>query len=266
IWQLYQEKARNVDEHMKESHNSGLDSLLIFAGLFSAVLSAFIIQASQGLQADPHETTNALLEALLQSQNGLMHTYKPPAFKPTLSSKIVNGLWFCSLAFSLLSALGASLAKSWVADYARVQHKPNAEDAYHRHRRFLGISSWHLTDVITSLPILLHTAYFLFAFGLAIFLFGEYAPIGAITLVFTVVALILYLGTATVPVFRPDCPYQTPITTFLIRLAGWLFKTEQYNPSLSDISKAQLLLWLHDICLGSAEMDQIIVAIAGLEP
>ncbi|KAF8802923.1 hypothetical protein BYT27DRAFT_7058061, partial [Phlegmacium glaucopus] len=153
IWQLYQEKARNVDVHMKESHNSGLDSLLIFAGLFSAVLSAFVIEANHRLQEDPQATTNALLEALLQSQNGLIHTYNPPAVKPSPSFKIVNGLWFCSLTFSLLSALGASLAKSWIADYAQVQHKPNAEDAYQRHRRFLGISSWHLTDVITSLPI-----------------------------------------------------------------------------------------------------------------
>ncbi|KDR84506.1 hypothetical protein GALMADRAFT_715861 [Galerina marginata CBS 339.88] len=265
IWQLYQDKARSVDEHLKESHNSGLDSLLIFAGLFSAVLSAFLIEARKGLQPDPQATTNALLEALLQSHSGAPQTYNPPTFKPSLSFKVVNGLWFCSLFFSLLSALGASLAKSWVADYAQVQHKPNAEDAYHRHLRFLGISSWHLTDIVTSLPILLHIAFFLFGFGLAILLFGDYVPIGAITLVLTVVALMLYLGTATVSVFYPDCPYQTPLTTFLIRLLAWILKSKQQTLSLSNISKAQLLLWLHDICLGSTEMDQVIIAIAGLD-
>jgi hypothetical protein len=176
-------------------------------------------------------------------------------------------MWFCSLFFSLLSALGASLAKSWVAEYAQVQHKPNAEDAYHRHRRYLGISSWRLADVITTLPILLHTSFFLFSVGLVILLFGDYTPIGALTLILTAVALILYLGTAAIPVLLPDCPYQTPVTMFLMHFAGGLFNSRHHiPPALSDTSKAQLLLWLHYLCDGSGDVDEIITAIAGLDP
>lgn len=145
-----------------------------------------------GLRPDAQATTNALLEALLLAQSGSSATYNSPPFAPILSSRFINGLWFCSLSFSLLSALGASLAKSWVADYAQVQHKPNAEDAYRRHLQFLGISGWHLTDVITSLPIFLHISFFLFAFGLSILLLGEYTPVGAINLI-TVIALVLYI-------------------------------------------------------------------------
>ncbi len=54
---------------------------------------------------------------------------------------MVTGIWFCSLFFSLLGALGASLVTSWVAKYAQVELKDeikaNAKDAYHRHLRFL---------------------------------------------------------------------------------------------------------------------------------
>jgi len=174
-------------------------------------------------------------------------------------------MWFCSLFFSLLSALGASLAKSWVAEYAQVRHKPNAEDAYHRHRRYLGISSWRLPVVITTLPILLHTSFFLFSIGLVILLFGDYTPIGALTSILAAVAFILYVGTAAIPVLRPDCPYQTPVTTLLMYFTGGLFKNRHHiPPSLSDTSKAQLLLWLHYLCDGSGDVDQIITAIAGL--
>jgi len=225
----------------------------------------------QELQPDPQATTNALLRALLQSPNGSSATFNPPSFKPAISGRIVNGIWFCSLFFSLLSALGASLAKSWVAEYAEVEFKPeikaNAEEAHRRHLRFLGISNWHLTDFIMSLPILLHTAFFFFAIGLSVLLLGDDKAIGIIISALTAVTLILYLGAVAVPLVYADCPYQTPITTFLIRFAGILVKSEhRTSPSVTHACKAQLLLWLFDLCDKSTEIERAITAIAGLDP
>ena len=206
-----------------------------------------------------------LLQTLLYSQTNSSTAFNPAPFKPTLSSRLVNGLWFCSLFFSLVSALGASLGKSWLAEYAQIRCKSNAKDAYERHRRYIGISKWHLVDVLTFLPILLHNAFLLFACGLIILLFGDNKVIGAIILVLTTVAFALYLGTATASFVDPDCPFRTPLTKFLARIKAWLFNSK-YGISQERYmsSKGEMLLWLHDYCHESADIDQIMPAIAGL--
>jgi hypothetical protein len=85
--------------------------------------------------------------------------------------------------------------------------KANEKDAYQRHLRFgvLGMSDWHVDDLIASLPILLHISFFPFFFGLVVMLLG----IDKSVLVLTSVALILYLGAAAVPALYHDCPYKT---------------------------------------------------------
>jgi len=166
----------------------------------------------------------------------------------------------------MVSALGASLGKSWLAEYAQIQRKPNAKDAYERHRRYLGLSKWHLVDVITFLPILLHISFLLFACGLVVILFGDNKAIGAIILGLTAVAFIFYLGTALAPLASSDCPFKTPLTGFLVsvkyRLLG---RKEARSEGISEASTAEMLLWLHDLCYGSADIDHIIPAIAGLD-
>ena len=207
-----------------------------------------------------------LLLAFLHTQSGSPVTFNLPPFKPTLSSQFIYGLWFCSLSFSLFSALGASLGKSWLAEYAQIQHKPNANDANERHRRYIGISNWHLVDVIIFLPILLHTAFLLFACGLIIFLFGDNKALGAIILFLTTAAFTFYLGTAIAPLVDPDCPFRTPLTSFLVRIRSWLFNSKHASPQeLSMVSKAKMLLWLQDLCQEGPDIDQIIPAIAGLD-
>ncbi|TEB27341.1 hypothetical protein FA13DRAFT_949615 [Coprinellus micaceus] len=77
-----------------------LDALLVYAGLFSAVLAAFLIEARKGLEED---TLDKILKELKQTDE---------PFTPTTISKWVNGLWFASLSLSLASALFVILAKA----------------------------------------------------------------------------------------------------------------------------------------------------------
>ncbi|KAF5311190.1 hypothetical protein D9611_012992 [Ephemerocybe angulata] len=77
-----------------------LDALLVFAGLFSAILAAFLIEVNKGLQED-------LLDKILQE---LRRTDEP--FHPDPISVWVTGLWFASLSVSLAAALFVILAKA----------------------------------------------------------------------------------------------------------------------------------------------------------
>ncbi|TEB27433.1 hypothetical protein FA13DRAFT_1736559 [Coprinellus micaceus] len=77
-----------------------LDALLVYAGLFSAVLAAFLIETRKDLQED---VLDEILQELRQSDE---------PFEATVIAKWVNGLWFASLSLSLASALFVILAKA----------------------------------------------------------------------------------------------------------------------------------------------------------
>ncbi|KAJ7120277.1 hypothetical protein C8R44DRAFT_877716 [Mycena epipterygia] len=59
-----------VPHEFLQKYGNDLDTSLIFAGLFSAISSAFIIQIQPELQADPDATTQALLLLLVQNMTG----------------------------------------------------------------------------------------------------------------------------------------------------------------------------------------------------
>ncbi|KAJ8586865.1 hypothetical protein M405DRAFT_712461, partial [Rhizopogon salebrosus TDB-379] len=112
FWASYQKVSSQYDDEMLERCNGNMDIVLIFAGLFSAVNTAFII----ALQPNPVETTNILLVQLIQ-----IATYGPTVIQPAAissftgySSKFwMQALAYVSLSFSLLAALGAVLGKQW---------------------------------------------------------------------------------------------------------------------------------------------------------
>ncbi|KAJ7843017.1 hypothetical protein B0H13DRAFT_1549992, partial [Mycena leptocephala] len=120
IWKLYMDLANVFDKNLADLFNSDLDPLLIFAGLFSAILSAFLIEIRKGLQEDLQNITNGLLVVLIQGQHNVTAPTMPSlsTFVPSVSTRWVNGLWFTSLVFSLVSALGASVAKGWVTQFS----------------------------------------------------------------------------------------------------------------------------------------------------
>ncbi|KAJ6607925.1 hypothetical protein B0H10DRAFT_1734973, partial [Mycena sp. CBHHK59/15] len=80
-----------------ESWRSDMDGILIFAGLFPASVTAFIIESYQTLTADSAETT-ILMQQITTNSNGTSFTVPAlPDFVPATSSLICNALWFISL-------------------------------------------------------------------------------------------------------------------------------------------------------------------------
>ncbi|KZP05746.1 hypothetical protein FIBSPDRAFT_765476, partial [Athelia psychrophila] len=57
MWSLYSVHAEKVDKERMESWKGDMDGILIFAGLFSAVVTAFIIESYQNLQQDSGDVT-----------------------------------------------------------------------------------------------------------------------------------------------------------------------------------------------------------------
>ncbi|KDQ54029.1 hypothetical protein JAAARDRAFT_95935, partial [Jaapia argillacea MUCL 33604] len=108
---------------MVDGWNSSLDCLLIFASLFSAVVTAFVTQSSNLLQPDYGQTTALLsahiLAALTNGGNtSFMAAVPPPeqilSFQAPAFAEAVNLLWFAALGLSLASVMVAMLAKQWL--------------------------------------------------------------------------------------------------------------------------------------------------------
>ncbi|KAJ7217575.1 hypothetical protein B0H12DRAFT_960581, partial [Mycena haematopus] len=96
VWAIYISEAEKYDRALVESWKSDMEGLLIFAALFSAVLTAFIIESYKSLNPDSGDLTVQLLEQISQqlatSANGSTFSIprSPPSFAPLVSSLICN--------------------------------------------------------------------------------------------------------------------------------------------------------------------------------
>ncbi|KAE9387168.1 hypothetical protein BT96DRAFT_960440 [Gymnopus androsaceus JB14] len=179
VWQVYNDECAVFDSDMINETNGNLDILLIFAGLFSSVLTTFVAQTSQALSPDPNATTNAILLELVALQraqaNGTSIDSIPTAdlsFTPSPNDIWVNGFWFASLSLSLSTALFAVLAKQWLRQYSSFISGSPRERAFVRQFRFDNFEKWNVHFIIGLLPTILHLALLLSMLGVVIYLFS----------------------------------------------------------------------------------------------
>ncbi|KAF8998631.1 hypothetical protein BDZ89DRAFT_969869, partial [Hymenopellis radicata] len=178
-WRVYVEEAAAFDENMVGQSRDGLDVMLVFAGLFSAVVTSFLVQVSQNLQADFSEMSALLLHDLLVVQlamadGGTVNVTAPsinPAekFEPDAIDVWINGLWVVSLVTSLVVALAAVLVKQWLHRYMTFPSGTWGLRSHIRQFRFMGLEQWRVRIIIGMLPIIMHISLMLFFAGLALF-------------------------------------------------------------------------------------------------
>ncbi|KAH9956666.1 hypothetical protein BGW80DRAFT_1213327, partial [Lactifluus volemus] len=184
LFHMYIKMTEGEDEKMALRWQKDADGILIFTGLFSAALAAFLTVSVQDLKPNPQDTTAfylANIYQLLADQNisisraSILATpVQPPVFSPPNSSVLVNSLWFLSLVISLTSALLATMLQQWARRYLTITQPPR----YSPHKRASiraffanGVEKFHLPWSVEALPALLHLSLFLFFTGLAIYLF-----------------------------------------------------------------------------------------------
>ncbi|KAJ7249086.1 hypothetical protein B0H12DRAFT_706122 [Mycena haematopus] len=178
VWAIYISEAEKYDRALVESWKSDMEGLLIFAALFSAVLTAFIIESYKSLNPDSGDLTVQLLEQISQqlatSANGSTFSIprSPPSFAPLVSSLICNGMWFISLGLSLACALIATFIQQWARDFLhRTDMRPAPITRAHIFSYlYYGLRRFHMHTVVETIPLLLHGSLLLFFSGLVAFL------------------------------------------------------------------------------------------------
>ncbi|KZW00802.1 hypothetical protein EXIGLDRAFT_720418 [Exidia glandulosa HHB12029] len=201
----YKEAADEVDKTLLQEWGSDLDSLLFFAGLFSAVVTAFIVESYKLLQPDYTRLT-------YYAVRNAPAPYTPESFTVPSSARVVNGLWITSLTLSLLSALVIIMARQCLMNYAVLNRGSLYDWVMLRQYHFDGSTRWHLTEFFALLPVLLHLALFLFLVGLVVFFYGIEPLTARLTLGLVVTVAVLYLAALCIPFFSHDSPFRTTLS------------------------------------------------------
>ncbi|KAJ7438052.1 hypothetical protein FB451DRAFT_1416491 [Mycena latifolia] len=251
LWAVYISEAEKYDKALVESWKSDMEGMLIFAkaGLFSASLTAFLIESYKTLNPDSGDTTVKLLTQislqLAASANGsTLQLPESTPFTPPAALLVCNGLWFISLGFSLTCALIATLLEQWARDFL---HKADMRSAPVIRARvysylYYGLKRFNMHTVVEIIPLLLHASLLFFFAGLVAFLIPVNAIMTAITGVLLFIVASVYAVLTLLPLRYLDSPYRTPLSGAF----WWLFHTlkrlwkHRHAPGAGIIIESQL--------------------------
>ncbi|KAI0281989.1 hypothetical protein BGY98DRAFT_912833, partial [Russula aff. rugulosa BPL654] len=194
------------------------------AGLFSGVLTAFIIDRYQNLQQSPALQSAFLLQQSTTLLNQISHQLSSlgaqfpanlslPGYtvNPSASDVRVNTYWFMSLVCSLSAALLATLVQRWARDYMHIFSRYSHPLKIARIRQYLydGVKFWRMRAIAEAVPGLIHISLFLFFTGLADFLFTTHSTVGKFTIIPIAFSVITYTISTILPIIKPQTPYRT---------------------------------------------------------
>ncbi|KAI0056536.1 hypothetical protein BV25DRAFT_1773522, partial [Artomyces pyxidatus] len=231
IWPMYLKESEKEDNNLVDNITIYTNGVLVFTGLFGAIVTAFIIESYKQLQPPDSGTTAAValfaqLTLHIVASSNLNATHLPfpapstldySAFRPSSSALRVNILWFLSLSLSLSSALGAALMQQWARRYisntkeAQRAGTVDTQGLIHAYL-FLGLQTFRFKAAVEALPALLHASVILFFVGMIDFLFPINKTVAYVLLTFVALGALIYLGLTILPLIWPNSPYVTPLS------------------------------------------------------
>ncbi|KAF9784030.1 hypothetical protein BJ322DRAFT_1007821, partial [Thelephora terrestris] len=117
FYDKFQREADEYDRDFMRKYDEDLNTTLIFAGLFSAVTSAFIVDVESQLQPNYTQSSYTVLTILANISLGHppadLNSVLPQWAGPSPNIVRVEAILYASLAASLLAAFVAMLGKQW---------------------------------------------------------------------------------------------------------------------------------------------------------
>ncbi|KAH9058077.1 hypothetical protein EDB87DRAFT_1685723 [Lactarius vividus] len=217
MWAICIAQADKHDTAMVERWKADMDGILIYTGVFSATVAAFLIESYKTLKPDPAEATVRLLQqvtlqlAVISNGTQLALPSSDP-FTPKPYAVHVNTMWFLSLCISLSCALAATLVQQWARRYLRLSQEQTAAQRQLFHTRW----------VVENISLLMHAAIFLFFAGLVEFLYAINHEVAYVVLVAVSIFATTYIVLTSLPVIFRQCPFQTPLSSIIWYLGHFL--------------------------------------------
>ncbi|KIY67418.1 hypothetical protein CYLTODRAFT_376076 [Cylindrobasidium torrendii FP15055 ss-10] len=241
-WKKCRVRVDNYDRVLCRGWADDIDTLLVFAGLFSAIVTAFVVETFQWLEEDSGDMT---VEILQQISLQLSDPSLPPwqdsgdTFVPDPVVVRVNTFWFASLGFSLITALMGILCKQWLYEFRREAGLSNQRSLALRQMRMISLERWRVPSIINFLPLLLQLSLILFFIGLIDLLWSYEIVPAALTTVVIGGGLLFVIATSVIPgiieVAFPDtmpCAYKSSQAWVFFRLLQW--STRETYAAMAD--------------------------------
>ena len=260
---MYLDEVKKDDKRIADAWKEGSNGVLVFVspnllillftsltsfkmGLFSAIISAFIIEFYKQLSPISGNQT------VIPHANGTYTIVANPPSPPSASMIWVNAMWLISLVLSLASAFIANFLQQWARRYVEPPLLPsNPKDcARIRSFLFLGTEIYKMRFIDQAGFTLVHISAYLFVAGLVIVFHTINKNVAIAVEVAVGVFGLAYLALSILPCLDVQCPYRTPITYLL------------WYPTHAFLSfTAVCLLWLvkqHFGCLVQPSLDNVI--------
>ncbi|KAF7347094.1 hypothetical protein MVEN_01463400 [Mycena venus] len=251
IFSVYISEAEKYDKTLVNSWRNDMEGMLIFAGLFSAVLTAFLVESYKTLIPDSGDlTVELLLQISHQFAAGLNGTsFDLPSravFVAPSSSLVCNTFWFISLGLSLASALLATLVEQWARNFSqKVDMRPSPiirarvfSYLYH------GLKQFNMHNMVDIVPLFLHFSLIFFFAGLVAFLLPINRTVTIVAVLLLGIVTAVYIGATVLPLLYSNCPYRTPLTSVCWRLSQLIRMslTRRWSPTNLSILQNETLV------------------------
>ncbi|PSR97383.1 hypothetical protein PHLCEN_2v4328 [Hermanssonia centrifuga] len=220
-WPEMERTLRGVDRAKIEDCKEDIDTSLVFAGLFAAVLTPFLAESYQALSEDPNVTSVALLRQI--STQTRSYTITPGFFNSSAVTEDIppfvapplalptNILWFASLTLAVVTASFGMLVKQWLREFLSGDFTSPRARLRIRQFRNAGINDWKVFDIAAILPLLLQLSLALFFVGLCLFTWSVHVGIGCTTTPIVAGWALLFSIATFAPAFSARCPYKTAL-------------------------------------------------------
>lgn len=206
------------------------------AGLFSAAMTAFLVESYGNLTQDPNDVMIFLMQRLVAQTSsyslsaGLLNSTTTndaltpadslPNFVASSNAIAVNVLWFASLTLTLITASFGILVKQWLREYFAGEYTSAQARLRVRHFRNPGLRHWKVFEIAAVLPLLLQLALGLFLVGLCLFTAEVHSSIGHTTIPLVAAWGFFFVAAVLAPALSPRCPYKTSF----LQSATWVIR------------------------------------------
>ncbi|KAG8977521.1 hypothetical protein FRC05_001379 [Tulasnella sp. 425] len=226
FYRAYDALADEIDEDMAKSLKEQLDGMLIFAGLFAGVNSAFLALTLPLLSPDPSGDTNALLaqnnailmQLAMRANDTVAFNFTLPSAKFSPSGDIfaINTLFSLSLAFAIISSFLAVLGRQWLVYYRRRSGGGPDRQRWEQLKRFLGAQRWRLGLILDDiLPSLLQAGLIIFCIAFIFYLRHLNPQISVLIGIPVYLGFAIFIGSALCTLWDTFCPFQSPLSHLL---------------------------------------------------
>ncbi|CAE6470437.1 unnamed protein product [Rhizoctonia solani] len=228
LWDKYLKLCEPGDKAILADLEGSIEVTLVFAALFSAISTGFLLESSKGLNPDPNAATvlairelTAVVQAGLQtptantSSSGPEAAFSESPFKPSVTIVWVNCLWFLSLGLSISVSLFAMLAKR-LCYKARLTYWGTPYDhSMQRQEAWEALEKWKFRFLVEQLSMIMHIALILFFVSLVLYLSEVHLDTMIITAIPIGLTMLSYLVLTMLPLIVATFPMVTPFSRYI---------------------------------------------------